>query len=75
MVFIDFKDVYYCIFVFKNYQKYLKFYWNLKLYKYRVCFMGLCMSFRLYIKVFKLVFVGFRKFGYQFVIYIDDIYL
>lgn len=37
MASIDLKDAYYCIPVSKNYQKYLKFYWNSKLYKYRAC--------------------------------------
>lgn len=31
MASIDLKDAYYCIPVSKNYQKYLKFYWNSKL--------------------------------------------
>lgn len=75
MASIDLKDAYYCIPVSKNYHKYLKFYWNSKLYKYRACPMGLSMSPRLFTKVLKLVFAELRKSGHQSVIYIDDIYL
>ena len=75
MASIDLKDAYYCIPVAEVYQKYLKFYWNSKLYMYRACPMGLCMSPRLFTKVLKPVFSRLRQNGHQSVIYIDDIYL
>ena len=75
MASIDLKDAYYCLPVADHHQRYLKFYWNSKLYMYKACPMGLCMSPRLFTKVLKPLFSTLRKNGHQSVIYIDDTYL
>ena len=41
MASFDRQDTYHCITVADVYQKYLKFYWNSKIYMYRACPMGL----------------------------------
>ena len=75
MASVDLKDAYYCIPVAEKYQKYLKFQWNSKLYKYQACPMGLCISPRIFTKLLKPIFSYLRRNGHQSIIYIDDTYL
>jgi hypothetical protein len=75
MASIDLKDAYYCLPVADHHQRYLKFYWKSKIYRYKACPMGLCMSPRLFTKVLKPLFSHLRQMGHQSVIYIDDTYL
>lgn len=75
MASIDLKDAYYCIPIEEEYQKYLKFQWRSKLYKYTACPMGLCMSPRIFTKTLKPIFSTLRHQGHQSVVYIDDTYL
>ena len=75
MASIDLKDAYYCVPIAFEYQKYLKFMWNSKLYCYLACPMGLCVSPRIFTKLLKPVFATLRRQGHQSVIYIDDMYL
>ena len=65
---IDLKDAYYCISIAKEQQKYLKFQWNNKLYKF-------IYGPRVFCKLLKPVFAKLRQKGHQSVIYIDDSYL
>lgn len=75
MTSIDLKDAYYCIPIEEDYQKYPKFQWRSKLYKYTTCPMGLCMSLRIFTKTLKPIFSTLRHHGHQSVVYIDDTYL
>ena len=68
----DLRDAYYCIYVNKKFQKYLKFQWNSKLYAYRACPNGLCLLPRAFTKLLKPVFSALRKEGFESIIYIDD---
>ena len=55
----DLRDAYYCIYVNKKFQKYLKFQWNSKLYAYRACPNGLCLLPRAFTKLLKDTFFSF----------------
>lgn len=72
MVFIDFKDVYFSVFIFQFYCKYLCFFWNFKCYEFICLFFGYSFVFRVFIKIFKFVIVYFRFFGFRVIIFIDD---
>ena len=75
MASIDLKDAYYSVPIATADQKYLKFLWRGKLYKY-VCFSnGLAFCLRKFTKLLKPVYSHLRQLGYLAVSHIDDSYL
>ena len=75
MASVDLKDAYYSVPIALEHQKYLKFSWNGKLYKF-VCFLnGLAFCPRKFTKLFKPVNLCLRQQGHISVSYIDDSYL
>lgn len=69
---VDLKDAYFSIPIHSDYQKYLKFVWNDKMYKFVcVCF-GLKSAPFLFTKVLKPVFAMFRQKNIRCSYYIDD---
>lgn len=71
-IIIDFKDVYFMIFIYWDYYKYLRFEWNLIFFEFICLFFGFFLVLRVFIKVLKF-FVGLicNK-GIRLVIYFDD---
>ena len=75
MASIDLKDAYYLVPIHTEFQKYLKFQWKGKLYKF-VCFPnGLAMCPRKFTKLLKPALAYLRKQGHTSVIFIDDSWL
>ena len=75
MASIDLKDAYYSVPIATADQKYLKFLWRGKLYKY-VCFPnGLAFCLRKFTKLLKPVYSHLRQLGYLAASHIDDSYL
>ena len=70
MASVDLKDAYYSVHVSKKHQKYLKFSWNGKLYKF-TCF-GLALAPRKFTKLLKPVYSTLRLKGHISSPYIDD---
>ena len=75
MASLDLKDAYYSIPVSSQYQKYLKFMWGNKLYKFTVLPMGLACSPRLFTKIMKPVYAHLRSIGHISSGYLDDTFL
>lgn len=75
MASIDLRDAYYTIPVAKHHQKYLKFRWHGKLYKYTCMENGLACAPRIFTKILKVVFSHLRKEGHISSGYLDDIFL
>ena len=69
---IDLKDAFYSIRIRENFQKYLKFEWQGKLYAFTCLANGLATASRIFSKVMKPVFATLRKMGHSNVAYIDD---
>ena len=75
MASIDLKDAYYSVPIATADQKYLKFQWQGKLYKY-VCFPnGLAFCPRKFTKLLKPVYSHLRQLGHLSASHIDDSYL
>jgi len=73
---IDLSDAYFSIPVAKSDWKYLKFYWDGKLYSYTVLVFGLSVAPRLFTKICKPVLAHIRgKLGVRCSLYIDDMIL
>ena len=75
MASLDFKDAYYTIPVAEEYQKYLKFMWKGKLYKFCVLPNGLLPCPRWFTKLLKYPMGNLRELMHILSSYIDDIYL
>ena len=75
MASVDLKDAYYSCPVAKEHQKYLKFFWNNKYYKFTCFPNGLACCPRQFTKLMKPVFATLRKEGHISASYIDDTYL
>lgn len=75
MVLVDLKGVYYIVFIYVFYQKYLKFCFDGVFYKYICLLYGLVSVLCIFIKLLKFVYVIFWSMGYFNLGYIDDFYL
>jgi hypothetical protein len=75
MASIDLKDAYYSVPIHHTCQKYLKFAWNGKYYKFLTFCNGLSCCPLFFTKVIKTAFSKLRAQGFESVIYIDDFYL
>ena len=75
MASIDLKDAYYTVKIDKNFQKYLKFWYNNKLYKYRAYANGLSSCPRKFTKLLKPILCDLRQRGYTICAYLDDLLL
>ena len=75
MASIDLKDAYYSVLIATADQKYLKFQWQGKLYKY-LCFTnGLAFCSRKFTKLLKPVYSHLRQLGHLWASHVDDSYL
>ena len=72
MASVDLKDAYYSVHVSKKHQKYLKFSWNGKLYKFTCFPNGLALAPRKFTKLLKPVYSTLRLKGKISSLYIDD---
>lgn len=75
MAVIDQKDAYHLVPINKSSQKYLKFRWNNKLYKYVCLPFGLNIAPYIFTKLMKPVMAHLRSQGHQTVSYLDDCYV
>ena len=75
MASIDLKDAYYTIPMAPEHQKFLKFWFNGKLYKFTCLPMGLSSAPRIFTKVLKPVYAHLHSLGHVTLGYIDDSYL
>ena len=75
MASVDIRDAYYSIKIDEEYQKYLKFQWRDKLYKYLALPNGFSPAPRIFTKLLKPIFAYLRKKGHTLSGYIDDMYL
>ena len=69
---IDLKDAYYSVNVHESHRKYLRFFWNNKLYQFTCLAQGLSCAPRLFTKVMKPIFARLRSQGFLSVFYLDD---
>ncbi|MCG8094339.1 MAG: hypothetical protein JAZ17_12090 [Candidatus Thiodiazotropha endolucinida] len=69
---LDLCDAYFSIFVNEDFQRFLKFYWQGKLYKFICVPFGYSMAPRLFTKLLKPIFAWFRHQGFRCSYYIDD---
>ena len=72
---VDLKDAFYTIPIHNAYQKYFKFMWYQKFYKYLDMPNGYSEAMRVFTKMLKPPFVTLRKQGFISVIFVDDCYL
>ena len=75
MASIDLKDAYYSVKVHDEFQKYLKFCYNNRLYKYIAYPNGLCLCPRKFTKLLKPLLCSLRKNGHVLCVFIDDLLL
>lgn len=75
MASIDLKDAYLLVPVHKNFQKYLRFSFDGKLYEFLCLPFGLCTASFLFTKLTKPIIHQLRSRGFLSVIYLDDILL
>ncbi len=75
MASVDLKDAYYSIPVHRSHRKYLKFFWNQKLYQFTCMPNGLSCCPRLFTKILKPPLTALHKKGHIASNYIDDLYL
>lgn len=75
MASVDLRDAYYSIPIDKEYQKFLRFQWKGKLFKFTCSPNGLSSAPRLFRKVLKPLYATLRCKGHLNVGYIDDSYL
>ena len=69
---IDLQDAYYSVPVHPSSRKYLRFYWQSKLYQYKALPNGLSSAPRLFTKMLKPVFAQLRTEGHVVMGYLDD---
>ena len=69
---IDLKDAYYSVNVHESHRKYLRFFWNNKLYQLTCLAQGLSCAPRLFTKVMKPIFARLRSEVFLSVFYLDD---
>ena len=75
MASVDLKDSFYTIPIHNAYQKYFKFMWHQKCYKYLGMPNGYSDAMRVFTKMLKPLFATLRKQGFISVIFADDSYL
>ena len=75
MASVDLKDAFYSIHVNENYQKFFKFKWKGKLYKYLGMPNGYGEAMRIFTKLLKVPFSILRSEGHLSVVFVDDTYL
>ena len=75
MVRIDLKDAYFSIPVHQEYQKYLRFIWERKMYQFTCLPFGLSSAPRVFTKILQPIVGFFRSKGIRCVIYLDDLLL
>ena len=73
MVKLDLKDAYLTIPNLPAYQKFIRFTWRKKVYKFSCLLFGLSSAPRLFTKILKGVAAFFRERGLRLVFYLDDI--
>ena len=75
MASVDLKDAFYTIPVHASHQKYLKFSWKDKLYKFQAMPNGYAEAMRVFTKILKPPFSYLRQRGFSSVVFVDDTYL
>ena len=75
MASVDLKDAFYSIHVNESYQKFFKFNWKGKLYKYLGMPNGYGEAMRTFTKLLRVPFGILRSKGYLSVVFVDDTYL
>ena len=72
MASIDLKDAYYSVTFHESSRKYLRFFWNNKLYQFTCLAQGLSCAPRLFTKIMKPIFAHLRSKGFLSTYYLDD---
>ena len=75
MASVDLKDAFYTIPVHASHQKYLKFPWKDKLFKFQAMPNGYAEAMRIITKILKPPFSLLRQKGFASVVFVDDTYL
>ena len=75
MASVDLKDAFYTIPVHASHQKYLKFPWKGKLFKFQAMPNGYADAMRVFTKMLKPPFSFLRQKGFSSVVFVDDTYL
>ena len=75
MASVDLKDAFYTVPIHQTHQKFLKFQWNNKLYKFQAMPNGYAEAMRIFTKLLKPPFSSLRQNGYSSVVFVDDTYL
>ena len=75
MASIDFKDAYFTLPIAPKDRKYLRFFWQGKLYQFCCLLFGLSPAPRIFIKIMKPPMTVLRQIGHKLTDYIDDIWL
>lgn len=75
VVIIDFKDVFFYIFIYRRYRRFFRFIYNGIFYQYRVLFFGFKSFFLVFIRVIKFIVFLCRVWGMRIFFYLDDILL
>lgn len=75
MASIDLKDAYYSVAMHPYYKKFLRFYWNGRLFEFNCLPMGLASAPRLFTKILKPIFALLRSEGHVSAYYLDDSWL
>ena len=70
---VDWKDAYYSVKVHKDYRKFLRFFWQGKLYQFTCLPNGLKSAPRVFTKITKVIFATARKQNITASSYIDDV--
>ena len=72
MAIVDLKDAFYSVPIHKDHQKYLKFQWQKKNYKFLGMPNGYSEAMRIFTKILKPPFSALRKQGLLSVTFVDD---
>lgn len=72
---IDLQDAYYLIPVYESHKKYLRFYFENKIFEFQCLPMGLCTAPFVYTKLMKPVVSYLREKGFMSTLYLDDFLL
>ena len=75
MASVDLKDAFFTVPIHESYQKYFKFEWIDKVYKFLGMPNGYSDAMRIFTKILKLVYANLRQKGHLSVVFVDDLYL
>ena len=75
MASVDLKDAFFTVPIHESYQKYFKFEWIDKVYKFLGMPNGYSDAMRIFTKILQLVYANLRQKGHLSVVFVDNLYL